>query len=420
MNQQDFYDKVKERFIRYVQVNTTSEANCPRTPTTQCQFDLARMLEKELTEIGVQNVWLDEAHCIVYGTVPSTMKEGQGKSIGFIAHMDTSPDVPGAHVKPWVCENYQGNDVVLNAEANIVMSVSEYPNLKKYIGQDIVFTDGTTLLGGDDKAAIAAVMTMAEYFVDHPEIAHGPVQIAFTPDEEVGGLAKDLDFERFGAELAYTVDGDDVGYYSYETFNATEAQILIHGLNVHPGTAKGIMINAVEVGAELIAMLPGLERPRYTEGREGYFHPHLFEGNVENAKVFCLIRDHDDERFEERMAYIEKCVQELRARYGQERIELQFANGYRSMRKVVEPVMYMIDDLKEAIAASGVEPVCLAFRGGTDGSSISQRGLPCPNISAGYENGHSRFEFVPVQSMAKNVEILIRLCEKFAKSFKNY
>lgn len=411
-----FYEAVKERFIHYVKVNTQSKANVPETPTTRVQFDLAYMLRDELNEIGVSNVWTDEESCVIYGTIPSTLPDKNGKSIGFIAHMDTVPGIPASNIKPWVLEQYQGGDIVLNSEKNIVMEEAVYPHLKNYIGQDLVLTDGTTLLGGDDKAAIAAIMTMADYLIKHPEIPHGPIQIAFTPDEEVGRLAENLDLERFGAELAYTVDGDYVGYYSYETFNAAEAQLTIHGLNVHPGTAKNIMINAVDIAAKFIAMLPDLERPQYTEKREGFFHPHNISGNVEEASVLCLIRDHDENRFHERKEYIRKCVAALNKQYGEGRIELKFANGYLSMKKVVDPVFYMIDYLTQAITECGVKPTCLAFRGGTDGSAISQRGLPCPNISAGYENGHSRFEFVPIQSMEKNVEILIRLCKIFGEN----
>jgi len=249
-------------------------------------------------------------------------------------------------------------------------------------------------------------------------VKHGPVKLAFTPDEEVGGLACNLDLGRFGADVAYTLDGDHMGYYSYETFNAIEAQLSITGLNVHPGTAKGIMVNAIEIAAEFIGMLPKLERPQYTEGREGFYHPHGISGNVENAKLLCLIRDHDEGRFEERKEYIRKCVAELDRRYGDGRVELVFANGYSSMKKAVDKVPFMIDYLVEAIKDSGVEPTELAFRGGTDGSAISQRGLPCPNLSAGYENGHSRFEFVSVQTMSKNVEILLRLCEIYADGKK--
>ncbi|MBO4214086.1 MAG: peptidase T [Lachnospiraceae bacterium] len=408
------YDSVKERFLSYVVIDTASMHNPVKTPSTDKQFNLARLLEKELREIGVSDVWLDDVNCVVYGRIPSNTDKSV-KKVGFVAHMDTSPDVDSTCVKPWVYENYQGGDIILNKEKNIVMEVDTYPNLNNYIGQDIVFTDGTTLLGGDDKAAIASLMAMAEYLINHPEIKHGEIEIAFTPDEEVGGLAKDLDFKRFGAELAYTIDGDYVGTYSYETFNATEAQVKIKGLSVHPGTAKGVMINAVDVGVELINMLPLSERPYTTEGREGYYHSHLFTGNCEEAELGILIRDHDDELFDKRIEFINSCVHKLAEKYGEDRFELTYANGYRSMRKVVEPHMYMIDYLVSAIEKAGVKPNLLPFRGGTDGSAISQRGLPCPNISAGYENGHSRFEFVPIQAMEKNVEILINLITNFAK-----
>lgn len=410
----NFYEKVKERLIRYVKIFSESKANTNQTPSTLCQYDLAKILEAELKEIGASNVWLDMDHCIVYATIPSNIKEDV-ISVGLIAHMDTAPDVTGKNVKPWVLDNYQGDDVILNKELNIVMSCKEFPNLKKYIGQDIVFTDGTTLLGGDDKAAISEIMTMAEYLINNPQIKHGPIQIAFTPDEEVGGLAKDLDFKRFGADIAYTVDGDYVGYYSDETFNATEAQLFITGKNVHPGTAKGIMKNAVEIAVEFINMLPLHDRPYLTKGREGFYHPHVFEGIVEKAKVFTLIRDHDYDNFEKRKDFIKECVDKLNKKYGEGTVLLQFANGYYSMKKVVDKYPFMIEKLVEAIKESRVDPVHLPFRGGTDGSAISNRGLPCPNISAGYENGHSRYEFVPIQSMEKITEILINLIKKLAE-----
>ncbi|MBR0136879.1 MAG: peptidase T, partial [Erysipelotrichaceae bacterium] len=303
---------------------------------------------------------------------------------------------------------------VLNKEENIVTSVSEFPNLLKYLHEDIVFTDGNTLLGADDKSAISELLAMANYLLNHPEEKHGDIRIAFTPDEEVGGLAEHLDFARFGADIAYTVDGDYVGYYSDETFNAIEAQLTITGKNVHPGTAKGIMKNAVEIGCEFIAMLPGRDRPQFTEGREGFYHPHVFSGNVEKAEVLTLIRDHDEDSFNQRKQYIIECVDKLNAKYGENTVSLKYANGYFSMKKVVDQVPYMIDDLVEAIKSCGIEPYHLAFRGGTDGSSISQRGLPCPNISAGYENAHSRHEFVSIQAMVKTTEILIELCRRLS------
>ncbi len=411
----DFYEAVRDRLIRYARVGTQSAHNSGKTPSTQSQYRLAYMLRDELNKIGAAEVCLDEACCLVYAKIPSTRADGGGQPVGFVVHMDTSPDVPGEEVRPWVLEHYDGGSICLNEALGITMSPEDFPELRRYPGQDLILTDGTSLLGGDDKAAIASLMTAAEYLLAHPEIEHGPVSLAFTPDEEVGGLAKDLDFERFGAPLAYTVDGDHLGYYSDETFNATEAQLHIKGKNVHPGTAKGIMVNALEIGCEFIRMLPPRERPEYTEGREGFFHPSSFSGRVEEAELSCLIRDHDDEAFEARVRLVQDAVAALNARYGDDCIRLSFANGYRSMRRAVEPYPFLTEELVAAMREEGVEPVHLAFRGGTDGSALSQRGLPCPNLSAGYENGHSRFEFVPVQSMQRNTKILLNLILRLGK-----
>ena len=410
-----FAEKCTERLIRYARIGTQSKPNTGRTPSTDCQWTLARLLRDELRSIGASEVYLDEECCLVYAKIPATAAQPVPR-IGFVVHMDTSDEVPGEKVEPWVLRGYDGGPVMLNEAAGTVMTPEEFPMLTRYIGQDLVLTDGTTLLGGDDKAAIAELMTTAEYLLAHPEIPHGPVSLAFTPDEEVGGLAKDLDFARFGCDAAYTIDGDHLGYYSDETFNATEAQLTVTGKNVHPGTAKGIMKNALEIGAEFLAMLPPAERPQYTEGREGFYHPHVFEGTVEQAKVFCLIRDHDEASFEARKTMVRCAVGELNRRYGEGTVSLVFANGYFSMKKAVDRVPWMIGALTDAIRSQGIEPVHLAFRGGTDGSSLSQRGLPCPNLSAGYENGHSRFEFVPVQSMEATVRILIALTENIVKA----
>lgn len=409
----EYYEKVRERFIRYAKIHTESIANVTDTPTSLRQFDLARVLYEELRELGVSDVWLDEVNCVVYGCVPSNLPDGGGEAVAFIGHMDTSPDITGENVRPWVLEGYDGGDITLNQDLGIVMKAEDYPNLKQYIGQDLILTDGTTLLGGDDKAAVAAIVTLADFLLTHPEIKHGPVMLAFTPDEEVGRLAENLDIERLGAKVAYTVDGPSLGVYSYETFNAAEAQLTIHGRNVHPGTAKNIMKNAIEIGGEFMEMLPRFERPQYTEGREGYYHPFVFEGLVEKTYIRCLIRDHDDEHFAQRKAYVEYCVEMLNKQYGEGTVELKYANEYWSMRKVVSEVSYMVDYMIEAIRQAGLEPVNEPMRGGTDGSALSQRGLPCPNISAGYENAHSRYEYVPIQSMEKNVEILVRLTEIF-------
>lgn len=409
----EFYEKVKERLIRYAKVDTQSDHYGKDTPTTQKQFDLARMLCEELISIGASEVFLDETACVVYGKLPSTMPDGGGRPIGFVTHMDTAPDAPGANVKPWVLENYDGGEIVLNREQGIVMSPKDFQNLLGYVGQDLVLTDGTTLLGGDDKAAIASVMTMAEHFLTHPEILHGPVSLAFTPDEEVGGLAKDLDLDRFGAKEAYTIDGDHLGYYMDETFNASEATFTVKGLSVHPATAKGIMVNAADVAGEFLSMLPRFEKPQYTSGREGFFHVIAVNADVEQAKVVLIIRDHDRVQFRHREAYLEKCAETLQAQYGAERVSLSIEQSYRNMKDVIDEYPFLIENLTEAIRNSGVEPKTEPFRGGTDGSALSWRGLPSPNLSAGYENAHGRFEYVPIPSMEKNVEILIRLCGLF-------
>ncbi len=410
-----FYEKVRERLIRYAKVDTQSDHYGKNTPTTGKQFDLARMLRDELISIGASEVFLDETACVVYGKIPPTAPEGGGKPFGLVTHMDTAPDAPGANVHPWVLENYDGGDILLNAEKDIVMSPKEFPNLLNYVGQDLILTDGTTLLGGDDKAAIASVMTFAEHILSHPGILHGPVSLAFTPDEEVGGLAKDLDFDRFGAKVAYTIDGDHLGYYMDETFNASEATLTVKGLSVHPATAKGIMVNAADVAGEFLAMLPRFEKPRYTAWREGFFHVIAVNADVEHAKVVLIIRDHDRTQFEHREAYLEKCADALKAAYGEDRITLSIKQSYRNMKEFIDPCPYLIDNLTQAIRMAGLEPKTEPFRGGTDGSALSERGLPSPNLSAGYENAHGRFEYVPIPSMEKNVEILLHLCGLFGK-----
>ena len=404
----EFYEKVKERLIRYAKVDTQSANFSKTVPTTMKQFDLARMLKDELTEIGASEVYLDTEKCVVYGKIPANT---EGKPLGLVAHIDTAPDASGADVKPWVLENYDGGDIVLNQEKNIVMSPDEFENLKMYIGQDLILTDGTTLLGGDDKASIAAIMTFAEYVIAHPELKHGLISIAFTPDEEVGGLARDLDLARFESPTAYTLDGDHLGWYENETFNASQAVVTLHGKSVHTGTAKGIMKNAVDIGSEFMRLLPEFEKPQYTEGREGFYHAVSFSATCEEGRIVLIIRDHDALHFKQREEYLKKTVQYLKNKYGEECIELEINPQYRSMKEIIDQVPWMIDYLIEAIQACGIEPVCDAFRGGTDGSALSHRGLPAPNLSAGYENAHGRFEYVPIQSMEKNVEILLKLME---------
>ena len=409
-----FYEQVRDRLIRYARVDTQSARVSDTVPTTKKQFDLAYLLRDELIKIGAADVWLDEDKCVLYGTIPATAEGGM--AFGLVTHMDTAPDAPGANCRPWVLENYDGGDILLNGEKGIVMSPREFPNLKNYVGQDLILTDGTTLLGGDDKAAIAAVMTMAEHLLKHPELPHGPIALAFTPDEEVGGLARDLDLDRFGAKVAYTLDGDYLGYYEDETFNASHATALFRGRSVHTGTAKGIMVNAGDMAAEFVSLLPPGEKPQFTEGREGFFHLVSIRANVELAQVDLIVRDHDAGVFARREQLLRDLADQMARKYGPERVSLTIAPTYRNMKEVIDQYPFLIDNLTKAISLAGLTPRSLPFRGGTDGSALSHRGLPCPNLSAGYENAHGRFEYVPIPSMEKNVEILLHLARLFGET----
>ncbi len=413
MNHTPFYEQVRDRLLRYAQVDTQSARVSDTVPTTKKQFDLAYLLRDELLSIGASEVWLDEEKCVLYGAVPATVDGG--KAFGLVTHMDTAPDAPAANCRPWVLEKYDGGDILLNGEKGIVMSPREFPNLKNYVGQDLILTDGTTLLGGDDKAAIAAVMTMAEHLLHHPELPHGRIALAFTPDEEVGGLARDLDLARFGVQVAYTLDGDYLGYYEDETFNASHATLTLRGRSVHTGTAKGIMVNAADMAAEFLALLPPLEKPQFTEGREGFFHLVSVAAQVEHAQVDLIVRDHDPVLFDRREQLLRELAARLAERYGADRVQLTITPTYRNMKEVVDRYPFLIDNLTRAIRLSGLTPQSIAFRGGTDGSALSHRGLPCPNLSAGYENAHGRFEYVPIPSMEKNVEILLHLVRLFGE-----
>ena len=409
----EFYDQVKERLMRYARINTESDPHSTSVPTTSCQHDLAKVIYEELQQIGATNVYYDKDTCVVYGSLEANVKTG--RAIGFVTHMDTAPDASGKDVRPWVLENYDGNDIVLNKEKDIVMSPNVFPNLKQYIGQDLILTDGTTLLGGDDKASIAVVMTLLEYLVKHPEIKHNFISVAFTPDEEVSGLAKDLDLERFKSPIAYTLDGDHLGYYMDETFNASLSTIEIHGISVHTATAKGIMKNAVDIGNEFLNKLPALEKPQYTQGREGFYHVVSFNGDCEYAKIEINVRDHDSLQFDIRNNTLKMIVDMLNEEYGQGTVNITQRIQYRNLKEVIDQVPFMIPYLKQAIESVGLTPQTEPFRGGTDGSALSHRGLPCPNLSAGYENAHGRFEYVPIQSMEKNVEILLNLIDIYSK-----
>ena len=415
MEKTPFYAQVRDRLIRYARVDTQSARVSDTVPTTKKQFDLAYMLRDELIEMGAADVWLDEDKCVLYGAVPPTVPPARGVAFGLVTHMDTAPDAPGAGCKPWVLEGYDGGDILLNPEKGIVMGPREFPNLKNYVGQDLILTDGTTLLGGDDKAAIAAVMTFAEHLLRHPELPHGPIALAFTPDEEVGGLARDLDLDRFGAKVAYTLDGDYLGYYEDETFNASHATAVFRGRSVHTGTAKGILINAGDMAAEFLSLLPPREKPQFTEGREGFFHLVGIQADVERAQVDLIVRDHDADLFARREQLLRDMAARMARKYGADRVALTITPTYRNMKEVIDRYPYLIDNLTRAIALAGLTPRSIAFRGGTDGSALSHRGLPCPNLSAGYENAHGRFEYVPIRSMEKNVEILLHLSRLFGE-----
>lgn len=406
----EFYRQTEERLLRYAAVTTQSKHYDGAWPTTACQRDLARLLFDELRTLGVRAEY-DEAHCVVYGWLPAAHVD-EDRPIALIAHLDTAPDVKGWDVKPWVLRAYPGGDIVLNEAEGIVMHAADYPNLAQYVGQDLVLTDGTTLLGGDDKAAIAALMTLAEHYARHPELPHRSVCIAFTPDEEVGGLAQDLDLEKLGAKFAYTIDGDHLGWYQDQTFNAAEAAVTITGRSVHPATAKGIMVNASDLAAEYLNALPPLEKPQFTDGVDGFYYVTSVQSDCEHAEIRLIVRDFDRENFRLRQEKLLEIARAINERCGQDRVAVALNQQYRNMGDVLEQYPFLVADLEAAIRAAGLEPKSEPFRGGTDGSALSFRGLPSPNLSAGYENAHGRFEFVPVPSMAKNVEILIRLTEQ--------
>ncbi len=400
-------EKVIDRFIRYAKEYTTSDPESKTFPSTARQLDFADKLVAELKEIGLQEVEKD-ANGYVTATLPANTEE-KCPVVGFVAHMDTSPDFSGENVKPQI-RKYEGGDIVLNEK--VTLSPAQFPDLLNYIGQEIITTDGSTLLGADDKAGVAEIMTAMAYLVAHPEIRHGKVRICFTPDEEVGKGADHFDVEKFGAKFAYTLDGGEIGELEYENFNAAMAKVTINGRSVHPGAAKNKMINAIEVGSKLMKMLPAHERPEYTEKYEGFFHCVGFQGSVEQSVLIFIIRDHDKDLFEKRKRQMELACRFLNEEFGQGTVVLEQVDQYYNMREKVEPVKYIVDLAEEAMTELGISPKIKAIRGGTDGSRLSYMGLPCPNIFAGGHNFHGPYEYVPVRSMVKAVEVVIRICEK--------
>lgn len=404
------------RFISYVTVDTESDPNNPAFPSTEKQWNLARQLEKELTSIGLEDVELDE-NCYLMATLPSNL-DYEVPTIGFVSHIDTSPDFTGANVNPQLIENYDGGDITLNKELGIVLSPSEFDDLLLYKGQTLITTDGTTLLGADDKAGVTEIVSAMEYLVQHPEIKHGKIRICFTPDEEVGKGAHKFDVEKFGAEWAYTMDGSQIGELEFENFNAASAKVMIKGKIVHPGYAKGKMINAVLIANRFIAALPADEVPEKTEGYEGFFHLHKISGNVDGASIEYIVRDHDFEKFQGRKALLNQIASDLNAELGKDLIAVEIKDQYFNMKEKVEPKMHIIEIAKEVMEDLNIKPIIKPIRGGTDGSQLSYMGLPCPNIFAGGHNFHGRYEYVPVESILKASEVIVGIASKVADQYQ--
>ena len=405
---------VIEKFLRYVQVHTTSESDQEQVPSTERQKDLGRMLVEELKAMGAADPHMDD-HGYVYAYIPSTMEEDGGPVIGFISHMDTSEAASGENVKARIVKDYDGKPILLNPELGIVSDPKIYPELLEYIGQDLIVTDGTTLLGADDKAGIAEIMAMAEYFLANPQIAHRRIPIAFTPDEEVGHGVDFFDLKTFDANYAYTVDGGAAGEIEYENFNAANANIKIYGTSVHPGSAKGKMKHAALIAMEFQGLLPKFEDPAATEGREGFYHMTSISGNCEEASMSYIIRDHDMAKFEAKKAMFGVCADFINKKYGEGTIEVVLKDNYYNMIEQIKPHWHLIENAENAIKACGLKPISMPVRGGTDGSRLSYEGLPCPNLGVGGHNCHGRYEFACVQSMEKCVDILIKIVELYSK-----
>lgn len=400
--------KVHERFLNYVKIDTQSVPDVEKIPSSEKQKDLGKLLVEEMISMGIQDAYMDP-NGYVYGTVPGNI---EGPTIGFIAHMDTSPDMPGNNVNPKIIHNYDGSDIILNEEKQIVMKTEMFEHLLKYKGQDLIVTDGTTLLGADNKAGIAEILSMAEYFINNPEIKHGTIKIGFTPDEEVGNGANLFNVEEFAADYAYTVDGGEIGEIEYENFNAASAKVTIKGANIHPGTAKNKMKNSILIGMEFHQMLPIYETPENTEGYEGFSLLSDMSGNVEETLLQYIIRDHSMEKFTVKKERFEKIADYLNEKYGQGTVELELKDSYYNMKEKILPHMYIVENAKKAMENIGIEPNIVPIRGGTDGARLSYMGLPCPNLCTGGHNFHGRYEYIPIQSMEKVVDLLIDIARK--------
>lgn len=407
--------KAYERFIKYTTFDTSSSsANENETPSSIGQRVFAEYLLKELKELGINDSYIDDKS-FVYASIPATKGKEDKPKIGFIAHLDTVEDVSGKDIKVNIIKNYDGKDIVLNKEKNIIFSVKDFPSLNKYKGFDLIVTDGTTLLGADDKAGVAEIMTMAETIMKDKSIEHGEIKIAFTPDEEIGSGIEHFNVEGFGANFAYTIDGGELGEIEYENFNAASCNVIVNGVNVHPGYAKNKMKNALLLAIEFNNMLPQNEKPEYTENYEGFYHLSSIEGNEENAKLEYIIRDHDREKFENKKEFIKNISEFLNKKYGENTFEINIKDSYYNMKEKILSHMHLIENAKKAFNECGIKERIVPIRGGTDGARLSFRNLPCPNLSAGGENFHSRFEYIPVQSLEKMTEVLLKIIDIYSK-----
>lgn len=406
---------ITNRFLSYVFIDTTSDPDNPAFPSTEKQWILAKMLENELKKIGMQEVELDK-NCYLMATLPSNISN-EVPTIGFISHIDTSPDFSGTNVNPQIIENYQGDDIIINEAENIILSPDYFKDLLLYKGQTLITTDGKTLLGADDKAGITEIVTAMEFLIQHPEIKHGKIRICFTPDEEVGKGAHLFDVKKFGADWAYTMDGSQIGELEYENFNAASAVVTIKGKSVHPGYAKGKMVNSLLIANKFISALPSNEVPEKTTGHEGFIHLHDVIGSVEETKLSYIIRDHDFDQFEERKYLLQKIAFDFNEQFQENIVFVDIKNQYFNMKKMIIPVMHIVDIAEEAMIDAGIEPIIKPIRGGTDGSQLSFKGLPCPNIFAGGHNFHGRFEYIPIESMLKATEVIIGIAKKVAEKY---
>lgn len=407
-----------DRFVRYITIDTESDPESNTTPSTEKQWDLANKLVDELKAIGMEDVTIDE-NAYVMATLPSNVSHDV-PVIGFVSHFDTSPDFTGANVNPQIIENYDGKDIVLNKEQDIILSPDYFEDLLLYKGQTLITTDGTTLLGADDKAGIAEIVSAMEYLIKNPQIKHGKIRVGFTPDEEIGRGAHKFDVKKFGADWAYTMDGSQIGELEYENFNAAGAVVTIQGKIVHPGYAKGKMVNSMYIATDYINSLPRLETPEHTEGREGFIHLHNIKGVVDQTQLQYIIRDHDKDKFEARKQMMHDLADELNSQLGKEAVTVEIKDQYLNMREKIEPVMHIVRIAEKAMKQADIEPIIKPIRGGTDGSQLSFMGLPCPNIFAGGHNFHGRYEFIPVESMLKAVEVIVNIAQLTAGDLSEF